>query len=172
MNSIQSLKKIVLTMCIGMGLTAPALANMLLTDLTLINVPSVADRNWTISTRAAKELQIECANCDQQVLVNIRLAERNHFGSLGPEAAKKAKKKCNRSLDQLLQCDTIVGMDHGNVSGLMATKKILDNFYISSIILGDETTLLKMTTKASSKLEADGISRRFFEAVKKEMILR
>ena len=29
MNSIQSLKKIVLTMCIGMGLTAPALANMI-----------------------------------------------------------------------------------------------------------------------------------------------
>ena len=54
----------------------------------------------------------------------------------------------------------------------MATKKVLDNFYISSVILGDETTLVKVTTKASSKLRADDISRQFFEVVKTEMILR
>jgi len=157
---------------ISLGLSVPVSANMLLTDLTTVSVPSFADRDWKVSQQAADELQLECANCDKQILLNIRLSARVNFGGLGHETAKKAKTKCNRSLDQLLQCDTIEGIEAENVEGLMATKKVLDNFYISSIILGDQKTLIKMTTKASSKYEANLVSRQFFEAIKAEMILK
>lgn len=170
MNKITNFTKPFSAFIVALAMTGTASANMLLTDLTSINVPSFADREWKVSGQAASELQMECANCDEQILVNVRLGERFEFGGLGPAAAKKAKTKCNRSLDQLLQCDTIEGVQFGNVAGLTATKKILDDFYISSFILGDETTLVKMTTKASSKLEADEVSRQFFDAIKAEMI--
>ncbi len=172
MNLVTTFAKPLSTLAIALGLTCAASANMLLTDLTSVNVSPFADRNWTVKEQAVSELQLECANCDSQILVNIRLGKRNEFGGLGPQAAKKAKAKCNRSLDLLLQCDTVKGFQLGNVEGLSATKKVLDNFFISSFILGDETTLVKMTTKASSKFEADEVSRQFFEAIKAEMILQ
>lgn len=172
MNPKTLFTKPLFALAISLGLSLPASANMLLTDLSSINAGTVADREWTVNHKTSNEVLLECVNCSEQVLVNIRLGNRNDFGGLGPEAAKKAKHKCNRSLDQLLQCDTILGFEVENVAGLMATKKVLDDFYISSVILGDETSLIKMTTKASSKYEAGLVSRQFFDATKSEMIIK
>ncbi|MDJ0615016.1 MAG: hypothetical protein QNJ29_15210 [Rhizobiaceae bacterium] len=172
MRYLPGVSKSLAVLMISAGLATSANANTLLTDLTSLQVGNFADRMWMVSDQAADELQLKCTDCKTQVLLNVRLGSREEFGGLGPEAAKKAKAKCNRSLDQLLQCDTIEGIEFNGISGLTATKKVLEDFYISSFILGDDKTLVKMTTKASSKLEADKISREFFETIKTEVIVK
>lgn len=151
--------------------TGFASANMLIADLSAIQAPTTSEREWQINIRKQDELQLECLNCEDQILVHLKLGKREEFAGLGLEAAKKAKEKCNRSLTHSLQCDTVKGYEQDQVSGMLATVKILDDFFISTFVLGDETTLIKMTTKASSKFKATEVSQKFFEAIRNMVIL-
>jgi hypothetical protein len=58
------------------------------------------------------------------------------------------------------------------VQGLSSTLKILDNLFIASNILGDEKTLVQITTKAETKATAGLITQQLFEAIKSEMIMQ
>lgn len=166
-----SFLKFFVSMLVGLFLTSFASANMLIDDLSSIKAPSTTEREWKIKIQNEDELQLECTNCQEQVLVHLKIGKRIDFGGLGLDAAKKAKAKCNRAITHSLQCDTVEGYELDKVNGMIATVKILEDFFISSIILGDETTLLKMTTKASTKFEATEVSRDFFEAIRNMVIL-
>jgi len=164
--------RFIITIMTGLCFTSAVSANMLIKDLTALKLHGNTDREWATKNSNASELQLECVNCVEQVLLNMKLGKRVDFGDLGLEAARKAKANCNRSLNQSLQCDTVKGFKKENVNGLIATVRVLEDFFISTIILGDETSLLKITTKASSKLLATEISNEFFENAGTMLIIK
>ena len=147
-------------------------ANMLLKDLSALNIPDFSDRKWTIQQQDMKNIRLDCSGCNEEIIVNIQIRDREIFGTLGQEKAQKAKAACQTSTDKSLQCDTIRGVQLGNVQGLSSTLKILDSLFIASNILGDEKTLVQITTKAETKATAGLITQQLFEAIKSEMIMQ
>jgi len=164
--------KFTIVVLTGLFLTTAASANMLIKDLTSLKFSGHAQQDWKVRSHHASEIQLECVNCVEHVLLHIKLGKRIDFGDLGLEAARKAKTNCNRSISQSLQCDTVKGFKRDNVDGLLATVKILEDFFISTIVLGDDTSLLKITTKASSKLVATQISNEFFKTASSMLIVK
>ena len=149
-----------------------AQANMLLRDLAALEVPDFSDRKWSVHHQDMKSIRLDCVGCKEDIIVNIQIKSREIFGPLGLDRAQKAKAACELSTDKSLQCDTIRGVQLGNVQGLISTLKILDNLFIASNILGDEKTLVQITTKAETKATAGLITQQLFEAIKSEMIMQ
>lgn len=149
-----------------------AQANMLLKDLSALEVPNFSDRQWSVYHRDMKNIRLDCIGCKEDIIVNIQIRERDIFGPLGLEKAQKAKAACEVSTDKSLQCDTIQGVQLGNVQGLSSTLKILDNLFIASNLIGDQKTLVQITTKANTKETAGLITEQLFEAIKSEMIMQ
>lgn len=149
-----------------------AQANMLLKDLSVLNIPDFSDREWSVHHQDMKSIRLDCVGCKEDIIINIQIRDREIYGSLGVEKAQKAKAACETSTDKSLQCDTIEGAQLGNVQGLSSTLKILDNLFIASNIMGDEKTLVQITTKAETKESAGSITKQLFEAIKSEMIMQ
>lgn len=149
-----------------------AQANMLLRDLAILDVSTFSDKKWSVHHQDMKSIRLDCVGCRENIIVNIQIRNREIFGPLGLDKAQKAKAACEASTDKSLQCDTIQGVQLGNVQGLSSTLRILENLFIASNILGDEKTLIQITTKAETKATAGLITKQFFEAIKSEMIMQ
>lgn len=153
-----------------MAFSSSAFANMLITDLNELKISTFADRQWKLHHQDTESARFDCLKCDDNIIINIQLNNRNTFGDLGLEAANKAKKSCINTSKNALQCDTIFGIHQGKVMGIHATLKILDGIYIASYILGDQKTLVKIRTKASTKETASIINKQLFETYKTKFI--
>lgn len=164
------LGKISLTSLFALAFSSSAFANMLVTDLNELTISEFADREWTLQHQNSENMRVDCLKCDEDIIVNIQINNRNTFGNLGVEAANKAKTNCDPSRENPLQCDTIFGIDQGKIMGIHATLKILDGIYIASYILGDDKTLVKIRTKASTKETASDINQQVFETFKAEFV--
>lgn len=158
--------------CLSIFLPNIAHANMLTKDLSVLMVSDFSDRKWSVHHQDMKSIRLDCVGCKEEIIVNIQIRNREIFGTLGLEKAQKAKEACEVSTDKSLQCDTISGVQLGNVQGLSSTLKILDNLFIASNILGDEKTLVQITTKAETKATAGLVTNQLFEAIKSEMIMQ
>lgn len=158
--------------CLSIFLPNIAHANMLTKDLSVLMVSDFSDRKWSVQHQDMKSIRLDCVGCKEEIIVNIQIRNREIFGTLGLEKAQKAKEACEVSTDKSLQCDTISGVQLGNVQGLSSTLKILDNLFIASNILGDEKTLVQITTKAETKATAGLVTNQLFEAIKSEMIMQ
>ena len=149
-----------------------AQANMLLGDLAALEVTDFSDRKWSVHHQDIKSIRLDCVGCKENIIVNIQIKDPELLGPLGLERAQKAKAACEVSTDKSLQCDTIRGVQLGNVQGLSSTLRILDNLFIASNILSDEKTLILITTKAETKATADLVTQQLFEALKSEIIMQ
>ena len=149
-----------------------ASASMLIEDLLGLKLQNFGGQDWKVDHQEKKSMRIDCTSCENPIFVNIQLAGRETFGSLGWEAAENAKSNCLTSGSASLQCDTVEGVEIGNVSGIVSTLKIIDGVFIASYILGDSKTLLQIRTKAPTKDEAGDVSRKLFEAIKSEVIVQ
>jgi len=165
-------KKAFSIVCFLVFLPSHAQANMLLKDLSALEVPNFSDRQWSVHHQDMKNIRLDCIGCKEDIIVNIQIRKREIFGPLGLEKAQKAKSACEVSTDKSLQCDTIQGTELGNVQGLSSTLKILDNLFIASNLVGDQKTLVQITTKANTKETAGLITKQLFEAIKSEMIMQ
>ncbi len=163
--------KALLAIAFVIPFSTQASANMLVTDISGLKVPaSFSGKKWELDNSETESMKINCIDCKENVIVNIQLSKRENFGTLGIEKGQKAKADCLESkLDNLL-CDTIIGTQEGDVSGLQSTVKILDSIYIASYILGDEKTLIQIRTKADTKDLATKVNNDFFQALKSEII--
>lgn len=166
------LKKFAFTAILVISFSGVAQANMLLKDLSALKVPDFSNKQWSVHHQDMKSIRLDCVGCEENVIVNIQIKDREIFGTLGHDKAQKAKEACKSSTDKSLQCDTIVGTQLGNVQGLSSTLKILDNLFIASNIMGDEKTLIQITTKAETKETAGLVIKQLFEAIKSEMIMQ
>ncbi|MEM9278271.1 MAG: hypothetical protein AAGA76_06835 [Pseudomonadota bacterium] len=147
-------------------------AKMLITDLAEINIEPLHERKWRIVDQQKDSLKIDCLSCDEQILVNVLLGERNTFGPLGISKARKAKSNCEAAPEGSLQCDTIEGIEMGKISGLISTVKISEGFFVGSYILGDDSTLIQIRTKAPTKESATGFTRQIYQAIKAKIIVQ
>lgn len=164
-------KKVIFTACFMSLMPITVQANMLVKDLSALKVPDFSDRKWSLHHQEMKSIRLDCIACKEQIIVNIQIRKREVFGPLGPEKARQSKTECEISTDKSLLCDTIQGTQIGNVQGLSSTLKILDNLYIASNIMGDQKTLIQITTKAQTKETAGQVTKQLFEAIKSEMIM-
>jgi len=150
--------------------TNMAFANMLIDDLSSLNIQNFNGQEWKVHHQENNTMRIDCTSCEKPTFINIQIGGRETFGSLGNKAAEKAKTNCIESNSTSLQCDTVKGIEIGGVSGIISTLKIIDGIYIASHVLGDNKTLLQIRTKAGGKDEAGTINQQLFEAIKSEVI--
>lgn len=161
------------TVIIGfLSLTNLASANMLLDNLSDLKIQNFNGQEWKVDHQEEKSMRIDCTSCEKPIFANIQVRARDTFGVLGSEKAEKAKADCLASNGMSLQCDTLEGIDIGNISGISSTLKIIEGVFVASYVLGDDKTLMQISTKASTKDEAGDINKGLFEAIKSEVIVQ
>jgi len=172
---MQLMHKILLTataMISSTFIAGSAHANMLIEDLSVLEIKNFNGQEWKVDHQEEKSMRIDCTSCNDAIFINIQLRGRDTFGVLGIEKAKKAKSQCLESNDMALQCDTVEGIEIGNVSGIASTLKIIDGIFIASYTLGDEKTLIQIRTKAPTKDAAGEFNQKLFETIKSEVIIQ